>query len=187
MRITDDVILLSSLFNGEYIKNKIGGEIINLFQSDNGNYYIYINPYGNIGTSWDGKIKYVLFIRSVGNGVVKVIAKSEIEEHVNPKSAFSKNETESIDLSQKEYIEKNNITYGGVCLDELGSWSKYYVTFKAKATYLSKINIYLSTKKGDKSSGTLQLENIGKINNTSQKCYIEKYGKYKKIINYCMI
>jgi len=52
-----NVILLNNLFNGEYIKEKVGGEIINMYQSDNDNYYVYINPYGNIEKKWDNSGK----------------------------------------------------------------------------------------------------------------------------------
>ena len=36
-----NVILLNNLFNGEYIKEKVGGEIINIYKSDNDGYYVY--------------------------------------------------------------------------------------------------------------------------------------------------
>ena len=78
-----DVILLNNLFNGEYIKEKVGGEIINMYQSDNDKYYIYVNPYGNINNKWDNRIKQILFIRSVGNRVVKVIGKAEIKQQIS--------------------------------------------------------------------------------------------------------
>jgi len=125
-----DIILLNNLFNGEYIKEKVGGEIINMYQSDNNKYYIYVNPYGNISKKWDDRIKHILFIRSVGNGVVKVIGKAEIEEQISH-NAIRKTGA-GIDDYQKQYIDKNNITYGNVKIDELGSWSNYFITFEAK-------------------------------------------------------
>jgi len=181
-----DVILLNNLFNGEYIKEKVGGEIINLYQSDNNRHYIYVNPYGNIGKKWDDRIKHILFIRSVGNGVVKIIGKAEIKSQISH-NAIRKTNAE-IDDYQKEYIDKNNITYGNVKVYELGSWSNYFVTFEAKDVYKAKTDIYLTTNK-DKaypSDSTFILKNIGRINNQSQKLYIEpndiNYKVLEKII-----
>ena len=168
-----DIILLNNLFNGEYIKEKVGGEIINMYQSDNNKYYIYVNPYGNINKKWDDRIKHILFIRSVGNGVVKVIGKAEIKEQISHNAV--RKTGAGIDDYQKQYIDKNNITYGNVKIDELGSWSNYFMTFEAKAVYKAKTDIYLTTNENQTypTDGTFVLENIKKINNQSQKLYIE--------------
>jgi len=179
-----DIILLNNLFNGEYIKEKVGGEIINMYQSDNDKYYIYVNPYGNIGEKWDNRIKYILFIRSVGNGVVKVIAKAEIKEQICLEGVFKKDEKE-IDPKQKKYIDENNIKYGGTKICNLGSWSKYYITFEAKGIYKAKTDIYLTTdeNKVNSTDNMFVLKNINKINNQSQKLYIESSNdNYKKLV-----
>jgi len=176
-----NIILLNNLFNGEYIKEKVGGEIINMYQSDNGKYYIYVNPYGNINKKWDNQIKYILFIRSVGNGIVKVIGKAEIKEQISC-NAIKKTNVE-IDDSQKKYIDKNNITYGNVKIYELGSWSNYFVTFEAEGIYKAKADIYLRTNDSqDPPSNTFILENIKKINNQSQKLYIKPKCKNYEIL-----
>lgn len=168
-----DVILLNNLFNGEYIKENVGGEIINIYQSDNDKYYIYVNPYGNIDKKWDDRIKHILFIRSVGKGIVKVIGKAEIDEQISHKAIRKKGE--GIDDYQKQYIDENNITYGNVKIYELGSWSNYFVTFEAESVHKAKTDIYLTTDE-DKAYSTdsmFVLENIRRINNQSQKLYIE--------------
>jgi len=172
-----NIILLNNLFNGEYIKEKVGGEIINMYQSDNNKYYIYVNPYGNINKNWDDRIKYMLFIRSVGNGVVKVIGKAEIGKQIS-QNAVRKIDAK-IDKSQKLYIDNNNITYGNVKIDELGSWSNYFITFEAKSVYKARTDIYLTTNENQTypTDSTFVLENIKKINNQSQKLYIEPNSK----------
>jgi len=184
-----DVILLNNLFNGEYIKEKVGGEIINVYKSDNDNYYVYVNPYGNIEKKWDNRIKYVLFIRSVGNGFVKIIGKAEIEKQICLKAKFDKM-SNRIDPIQKDYIDENKIKYGGASISSLGSWSKYFVTFKAKAIYKPKVNIYLSTKNNELElyKNTYFLQNCNKIANQSQKLYIDKkeqnenYNEIERIV-----
>jgi integrase len=165
-----NVILLNNLFNGEYIKEKVGGEIINMYQSDNENYYVYINPYGNIEKKWDERIKYVIFIRTVKNGFVKIIGKAEIIEQVCLNAKFDK-KNNKIDPNQKKYIEKDKIKYGGAPISSLGSWSKYFITFKANCIYKPKSDIYLST---DSNKSTLYenifyLKDFKKIANQSQK------------------
>jgi hypothetical protein len=185
-----NVILLNNLFNGEYIKEKVGGEIINMYQSDNNNYYVYINPYGNIEKKWDNRIKYVLFIRTVKNGFVKVIGKAEIKDQVCLNAKFDK-KNNKIDKNQKSYIEKNNIKYGGAPISSLGSWSKYFITFKANCIYKPKTDIYLSTDSNELTlyENVYYLQNIKKIANQSQKLYIdeneqkENYQKIEEIIS----
>lgn len=190
MEDNQNVILLNNLFNGEYIKEKVGGEIINIYQSDNDQYYVYVNPYGNIQKKWDNKIKYVLFIRTVRNGFVKVIGKAEIEEQIFFNAKFDKKNND-IDYRHKKYIEENNISYGNAPVSSLGSWSKYFVTFKAKGIFKPKADIYLSTANNESNfyRHSYKLKNIKKIANQSQKLYIDKkfqrenYEKLEQIIN----
>ncbi|MCD4820476.1 MAG: PD-(D/E)XK nuclease family protein [Candidatus Cloacimonetes bacterium] len=188
-----DLILLNNLFNGKYIKNKVGGEIINLYQSDNGNYYIYANPYGNIDKKRDNRIKHILFIRSVGNKVVKVIAKVEVECQICCNAKFqSKKEDRNKNIEyyskkkqeQINYIDNNKITYGGVKLYNLGSWSEYFVTFKAKTIYKASTDIYLALDENQHIMyNTTILHNVKKINNQSQKKYIDSTDEnYKSLI-----
>lgn len=185
-----NVILLNNLFNGEYIKEKVGGEIINLYQSDNGYYYVYINPYGNIEKKWDNKIKYVLYIRTVRNGFVKVIGKAEIEEQISLQAKFDRKNNE-IDPLQKKYIEEHKVMYGGAPISSLGSWSKYFITFKAKAISKPKADIYISTENNEMNlyDNTYFLKNVDRIANQSQKLYIdnneqkENYETLYKLIN----
>lgn len=168
-----DVILLNNLFSGEYIKEKVGGEIINMFQSDNDKHYVYVNPYGNISKEWDNRIKHILFIRSVGNGVVKVIGKAKTKEQISY-NAIRKIGA-GIDDYQKQYIDDNNVTYGNIKIYELGSWSNHFITFEVEGIYKAKTNICLTTNKDQHNPaiGMFYLENIGKINNQSQKLYIK--------------
>jgi hypothetical protein len=174
METKKTVILLNNLFNGEYIKEKVGGEIINLFQSDNGGFYVYANPYGNIEKKWDNRIKHVIFIRTVRNGFVKVIGKAQIKRQICLDGKFSKNNNK-IDLVQKQFIEEQKVIYGGALISSLGSWSKYFITFEAKAIYKPKADIYLTTASNELNAykNTYKLQNVKKIANQSQKLYIE--------------
>ncbi len=99
-----NVILINNLFNGEYIENAVGGEIINMYQCDNDRYYVYINPYGNINKKWDNKIEYVLFTKSDANRMVKIISKAKIKKQISL-NAIRKT-GEGCDREQKYQFEK---------------------------------------------------------------------------------
>ncbi len=115
----------------------------------------------------------IIFIRSVGNGVVKIIGKAEIEEQICLNAI--KKVGEGIDDNQKKYIDDNNITYGNCKVYELGSWSNYFVTFKAKRIYKAKENIYLATTENKIIPQNIYiLKETTRINNQSQKLYIEE-------------
>lgn len=169
-----DTILINNLFNGQYIKNSIGGEIINLYQADNGRYYVYINPYGKIDSKWDGRIEYVLFIRTVGNRLVKIIGKAKVKDH-SPNQGQLQLGQACYPL-QKAYIDEHGISYGGIALYELGSWSNYYVTFEVEGVYQAKQDIYLTLDKlQTNEKNVFYLEDIKRINNQSQKLYNHFY------------
>lgn len=42
-------IVINRMFTGKYLRDNIGHEVINLFQADNGKYYVYLNDDGKIG------------------------------------------------------------------------------------------------------------------------------------------
>ena len=73
-------ILFNAMYSGEYMKEHLGHEAINLFAADNGEHYIYINPLGKIALNHDERknpeIDCVLLGQLVKEGVFKVIAKA---------------------------------------------------------------------------------------------------------------
>lgn len=69
-------ILMVFMFRGNYLREKLGHEIINLFRADNRKHYIYVNPWGHVNENDYGKIETILLVRYVGNHKVKIIAKA---------------------------------------------------------------------------------------------------------------
>ena len=53
----NDVILLTRMYVGTYLQDNIGHEVINLFRSDNGNNYIYVNEDGKINPKYNDSVK----------------------------------------------------------------------------------------------------------------------------------
>lgn len=121
-------IILNKMYVGSYLQNNIGHEVINLFKADNGNNYIYVNKDGK--TSQENN-KAVLLVRNVEEGVVEVIAKADVLENVY--QVCKDKDDEEARRKVKQYIDNNNITYGGVKLYEL--WKDdlypYIITFRA--------------------------------------------------------
>ena len=83
-KLLSDEILLNKMFEGKYLDTNIGHEVINLIKADNGNNYIYVNPYGSVKENEhyrkDGTttIKTILFVRNYGSGkILEVLAKAE--------------------------------------------------------------------------------------------------------------
>lgn len=102
-------ILLNLMFRGQFLQDNIGHEIINMFPADDGQYYIYVNPYGTFHKSHSGKIETILLGRYAGNNCIEIIAKAEeLEEIVKVDG-----DDETIRHKQEKYCENNHICYGG--------------------------------------------------------------------------
>ena len=134
-----NVIILNRMYAGDYIQDKIGHEVINLFKDDAGDNYIYVNHDGWINSEYDNSIDAILLVKSTEKGVMEVIAKAEQLEQI----AFKRNKN---DNTQIEYVKNNNIRYGGVLLSDIykdiGQWCGI-VSFKTEKLRKVKKPIYL--------------------------------------------
>lgn len=102
-------ILLNLMFRGQYLQDNIGHEIINMFRADDGNNYIYVNPYGTFHKSHSGKIETILLGRYAGDNCIEIIAKAESLEEIVKVG----NDDETIASEQRKYCDDNHILYGG--------------------------------------------------------------------------
>jgi len=84
-------IVLNKMFCGSYLNDNIGHEIINMYKDDNGDNYIYIQPYGTYSAQHYGRIKYVMLTRSVeGRFALEVIGLAMIDKDLyNPNENMS--------------------------------------------------------------------------------------------------
>ncbi len=70
----DEAIVLNRMFTGDYLEENIGHEVINLFKSDNGKYYLYLNALGSFHSIWKSRIKSMLMVRTIqGAKMLEVI------------------------------------------------------------------------------------------------------------------
>lgn len=139
---SNGVILLNRMYAGRYLKDNIGHEVINLFKSDNGNNYIYVNEHGTINKKYNDSVNAVLLVRYIDKNVMEVIAKAEQLEQVLYKAKDIKTEG----ISQIKYVDDNQVTYGGVPLYKIYNDTyeeKRVITFKTNSLRLAKRPIYL--------------------------------------------
>jgi len=67
-------IVINRMFSGEYLRENLGHEVINLYQADNGNHYLYLLDDGEVGQDNKGKVKWMLMIKHIDTAKHKVVA-----------------------------------------------------------------------------------------------------------------
>lgn len=142
-------IIINKMYAGKYLETgeNIGHEIINLFQSDDGKYYIYLNSQGTIATKYINGAKIIHNKTTPPKKEVKptrqidVLLTRPINAHVLQVLALAENVSvldSAILSSKKEYKEKfkkktdrretqkdMNIAYDECQIDKILSKNKY--------------------------------------------------------------
>lgn len=143
-------IVLNRMYVGDYLSTNLGHEVINMFQADNGNHYLYLNAYGNFGKSHFGQIGYMLLVKYHAEGMFEVIGKAEGLMDVEGADATLKQDYKavnpSISKAQTEYIEKENITYGGVSIHKIfndAEQQNIFITYKADRLFKPNRRIFI--------------------------------------------
>ena len=138
------------MYVGDYLSTNLGHEVINMFQADNGNHYLYLNAYGNFGKSHLGQIGYMLLVKYHAEGMFEVIGKAEGLMDVEGADATLKQDYKavnpSISKAQTEYIEKENITYGGVPIRKIfndAEQQNIFITYKAAQLFKPNRRIFI--------------------------------------------
>ena len=159
-----EVVILNKPFLGNWLDNpeNIGHEIIDFLSTDNGELYIYNNPYGQCPDNiWVGETdrttnlkkrksekyyaKYLILCSGEHNNSFDILYIIELQEklHREHTTKHNKNipEDEKLQLKSrqekiKKIIDKNNIVYNGKKLYEIyKNDNSLYVTFKASKIY----------------------------------------------------
>ena len=127
-------IVLNRMYTGSYLSSNLGHEVINMFQADDDNYYLYLNAKGNFAA--EGKeVGTMLLVRGIGNGSIEVVGMA-----INLKRVNSANNPLSRDLGViNEQVRKeqdkilNSITYGTVPILDVfgeGGQQSIYVSYR---------------------------------------------------------
>lgn len=158
-------IVLNVMYNGKYLNENMGHEVINLFKDDKGRNFLYLNPYGNFSSTSKLKVEKMLMVIPVPKkNMFEVVALAtgltEVFKPVqnynpmldrNKKTDANLKAYEKVRKSQLEYIEKNGITYGRVPLDQLfgeDQQQAVYITYQAKEVQRPKKRIFISFQDG---------------------------------------
>ena len=173
---TRPVIVFNRMFAGKYLCNHIGHEVINLFKSDNGHNYVYIQPYGTYHAKFKERIGYVLLVRGVaGKKALEVLGlATELTDVFDPT-------IEQPWESTKKYICDNNICYGGASLLKIfvhhegeADAQNVYLTFLAGKVMRPNKPVYLIYGITDTISDTNSVSIL--LKNTSQaKSSLKQY------------
>ena len=126
------IIVLNKLFRGEYLNDNLGHEVINLFKSDNGKNYVYLNESGKFPPEYADKIKCMLLVKLGRTNTVEVIGKAEgLHDVYNPENT----ERDEF-VNQIKFILDNDIKYGGAYLHTIFTGNEYQyvnISFTAKS------------------------------------------------------
>lgn len=137
-------IVLNRMYVGDYLTSNLGHEVINLYQADNGGYYLYLNATGDFVKAHQWKVGYMLFVKYFGVGEVEVIGYAEgLHEVYNPdmKDGDIYHIIPELRQSQLKYIISENVRYGGVRVDELfndAEQQNILISYKADKVYFPK-------------------------------------------------
>lgn len=81
---TMEEVLINHMYSGNYLESgNLGHEVINLFQCDNGNHYIYAMSTGDYDTKRHyNTIKKVILVRNVDQHKAEILAIADVEEDI---------------------------------------------------------------------------------------------------------
>ena len=183
-----DVIVLNRMYCGDYLDENLGHEIINMYKSDNGKSYLYLNAHGTFDSKWANRIKTMLLVRTIeGRKMLEVIGIALGMEDVYQQGQSGK--------EQDQYIINNNIKYAGKYLHEIFSENQWQqdinISFVANKVLLPNKKVFLSFNpdihdKNDQTSCVCYLEDINQAK-ASLKQYIEQETApiaYNKLITF---
>ena len=129
-------IVLNRMYTGSYLSSNLGHEVINMFQADDDNYYLYLNAKGNFAAEGI-KVGTMLLVRGIGKGSIEVVGMATKLKRVNsannPLSRDLGVINEQVRKEQDIFLE--SITYGTVPILDVfgeGGQQSIYVSYWVK-------------------------------------------------------
>lgn len=134
-------IVINRMCTGEYVNHYLGHEVINLYRSDDGKFYLYLNADGKlVNKCCENGV--MLMAKPVGDYTIEVFAKAtdlKIADGVLSKEI--RYDSKFPNSQQVTYINKKNITYKGVDIIDIfknNTPQSVYVTFETKSVFVPK-------------------------------------------------
>lgn len=184
-------ILLNLMYAGKYLESKdnIGHEIINLFQCDNGNNYIYVLPWGLMGKRHNDRIDAILLARRHSASKIEILAKAVGLKQLAYVKTTGKKDRKILHQFSWTYVFNNQVKYGGVYLKDIpfgDNERAVFVTFQADKIIKARRPIYITTMESEhKNSFTFLLPDVENFSRQSQKMYFssEKHHLTYKLLH----
>lgn len=134
-KLYPETIIINRMYAGGYPDDNIGHEIINTYQTDSGENYVYVNPWGAINSHAENA-KYVLLVRALTQHCFEVIGYAGQLELLLSKDALTVKQRDAGKTDakrQRDLIANYKIAYGGVLINDLFAEHRntIFVTFKA--------------------------------------------------------
>ena len=130
--------------SGEYLHTNLGHEIINFFQADNDNHYLYLNATGNFAKEHKNKIGHMLFVKYYDKGIVEVIGMATGLEDIPGANMPLKRDKKFKEVDkniwkhQIDFINNEEVCYGGKSILDIFSGAEQqsiFITYKAEKVY----------------------------------------------------
>lgn len=161
-------IVLNVMYNGKYLNENMGHEVINLFKDDKDRNFLYLNPYGNFSSTNKRKVEKMLMVIPVPKkNMFEVVALAtgltEVFKPVknynpmldrNKETEANRIAYEEVRNSQLKYIRDNEVTYGTIPLYQLfgdDQQQAVYITYQAEQVLKPKKRIFISFQDGQDS------------------------------------
>lgn len=127
-------IVLNRMYAGDYLSTNLGHEVINMFQADNGNHYLYLNARGNF-TARGKDVGTMLLVRGIGDHRVEIVGMAKNLKHIESACCTLPRDIGKINTEVRVKQEELGITYGGIPIfDIFGSQGQQsvYVSYYCK-------------------------------------------------------
>lgn len=194
-------IIVNDVFVGGYGKEgNLPHEVINFYQEDNGGFYVYLTPWGQMNFQKD-EVEGILFVRTAGDGFVEILGKAQGIEEIYVKGLkVDRKKRVAKGIPQPHAAIIQNIRYGGKTLEEIHANNKtgikVYVSCKVEKLFLPTETLFIAVCDKDKWETDLRKDvsfwmppEAGeclpkKINNQSMKVIYdekERENQYKKL------
>ena len=123
-------IVLNRMYTGSYLSTNLGHEVINMFQADNGNHYLYLNATGDFSADYANKIGSMLLIKYAGQDEdgrpwAEVLGCAtglrDVYKRGEDGKTITQNEEYLVEVDEKQEIKDRikDIKYGGVAINKV--------------------------------------------------------------------